>query len=398
MGGLCIYSSAVTHYGLQELCLKLGEITGSSTCTYTVNVATLTYERRIRGVYQATRLTIVSAWLHTACWLLSALLALVRILLAVDFQLVCVHVQLHGDIEKILENDEVQIRTVSPDIWAGDSDTNFHNKPRLIFADYQDEMKTLYDDSEVSRRSQSVEGELSTISLVPEERKRLVLMEAFKSVDNAHKFIVRYLYDLLDALILPGKSREASAESTISRASDSSAGSRKLKMNRQYGQEHIVYEPLNSKASVDQASYISEDVEEIVKSESLQSVDRGAKPVEESYYIRGKVIFDEQPTTSKALEQPAEPEPQLKPEANLSVKIKDDLNKHDKKKKSKKSNLKTIGVQTSKDRKPKRNLRVKITEVERESEVESESDSDSTPDLKDDVDKETQTAPKEKQD
>lgn len=71
-------------------------------CTYTVNVATLTYERRIRGVYQATRLTILSAWLHTACWLLSALLTLVRVLLAVDFLLVRVSVELHGDIDKIM--------------------------------------------------------------------------------------------------------------------------------------------------------------------------------------------------------------------------------------------------------------------------------------------------------
>lgn len=71
-------------------------------CSYTVNVATLAYERRIRGVYQATRLTIISAWLHTCCWLLSALLALVRILLAVDFQLVRISADLLGDLDKIL--------------------------------------------------------------------------------------------------------------------------------------------------------------------------------------------------------------------------------------------------------------------------------------------------------
>ncbi|CAG9789386.1 unnamed protein product [Diatraea saccharalis] len=102
MGSLCIYSSTVTHYGLNELCLKLGEITGSTTCSYTVNVATLAYERRIRGVYQAIRLTIISAWLHTMCWLLSAALVLVRVALAVDFQLVCINVSLVGDIDKIL--------------------------------------------------------------------------------------------------------------------------------------------------------------------------------------------------------------------------------------------------------------------------------------------------------
>ncbi|KAF9415468.1 hypothetical protein HW555_006890 [Spodoptera exigua] len=122
MGSLCIYSSTITHYGLQELCVKLGEITGSPTCSYTINVATLTYERRIRGVYQATRLTILSAWLHTACWLLSAILALVRVLLAVDFQLVRVSVHLHGDIDALLEKHEVQIRTVSPDTWFNEKE------------------------------------------------------------------------------------------------------------------------------------------------------------------------------------------------------------------------------------------------------------------------------------
>ncbi|XP_050680243.1 uncharacterized protein LOC126976093 [Leptidea sinapis] len=102
MGGLCVYTSVVTHYGLQDLCVKLSEITGSTSCTYSVNVATLAYERRIRGVYQATRLTIISAWLHTGCWLLSALLTLLRILLAVDFQLVRVSASLNGNIERFL--------------------------------------------------------------------------------------------------------------------------------------------------------------------------------------------------------------------------------------------------------------------------------------------------------
>lgn len=71
-------------------------------CTYTVNVATLAYERRIHGVYQAIRLTILSAWLHTVCWILSVLLTLARVILAVDFQLVRINVDLIGDIDKIL--------------------------------------------------------------------------------------------------------------------------------------------------------------------------------------------------------------------------------------------------------------------------------------------------------
>lgn len=65
-------------------------------------MATLAYERRIRGVYQATQLTIVTAWLHTACWLLSALLTLVRVILAVDFQLVRVKADLIGNVDRML--------------------------------------------------------------------------------------------------------------------------------------------------------------------------------------------------------------------------------------------------------------------------------------------------------
>ncbi|KAL4717929.1 hypothetical protein ACJJTC_001347 [Scirpophaga incertulas] len=142
MSGLCIYSSTVTQSGLQELCLKLGEITGSATCTYTVNVATLVYERRIRGVYQAIRLTITSAWLHTICWLLSAAVALARVILAVDFQLVRVKVELVGDIDKVLEQQEDHIRTVSPDIWihneltpAASSKIPIHSINKVHFTD-----------------------------------------------------------------------------------------------------------------------------------------------------------------------------------------------------------------------------------------------------------------------
>ena len=77
-------------------------------CTYTVNVATLAYERRIRGVYQATRLTIISAWFHTSCWVLSTLLALLRVLLAVDFKLVRVSVQLRGNIDRMLVSNDLR--------------------------------------------------------------------------------------------------------------------------------------------------------------------------------------------------------------------------------------------------------------------------------------------------
>lgn len=65
-------------------------------------MVTLLYERRISGVYQATRLTVLSAWTHTACWLLSAALVLARVALAVDFQLVRVQAVLDGDLDVML--------------------------------------------------------------------------------------------------------------------------------------------------------------------------------------------------------------------------------------------------------------------------------------------------------
>ncbi|CAH2045201.1 unnamed protein product, partial [Iphiclides podalirius] len=94
-------------------------------CTYTVNVATLAYERRIRGVYQATRLTVASAWLHTICWLLSAMLALARVLLAVDFHLVRVTAHLQGNIDRMLERYERHVRTVTPDLNVKDYNLSY---------------------------------------------------------------------------------------------------------------------------------------------------------------------------------------------------------------------------------------------------------------------------------
>lgn len=71
-------------------------------CSYAVNVVSLAYHRRVRGVYQATRLTVISAWFHTTCWLCSVALVVVRVVLAVDFQLVRVRAELIGDADLML--------------------------------------------------------------------------------------------------------------------------------------------------------------------------------------------------------------------------------------------------------------------------------------------------------
>ncbi|XP_026742988.1 uncharacterized protein LOC113506727 [Trichoplusia ni] len=403
MGGLCIYSSAVTHYGLQELCLKLGEITGSSTCTYTVNVATLTYERRIRGVYQATRLTILSAWLHTACWLLSALLALVRVLLAVDFQLVCVHVRLHGDVEKILEKDEVQIRTVSPDPFERDSFTDVYSKSLLrnIGDDDQGEITMLFDDSETVRHSDLLEEQISELSLVPDEKRKLVRLRAYKAVEKAHQFIVRDLYNLLYTMVIPESPIESvsmagSLTSVVSSRSVGDISSRQISINRQVGRENVASQPKDVKpfesAQEDPTLDFPDEVEEIMKSESFVSLERMVRKVKEVFDFRKQRIEFEQPTTSRALESRSESV------LNLSVEMRNLLDLDEEKlNQTKKSNLKTIGVQTDKSKKRKRSVRVKIADRD-SSQPETETESDTSPDLKDEVDKETQTGPKEKQD
>ncbi|CAG9132852.1 unnamed protein product [Plutella xylostella] len=119
MGALCVYASVLTQAGLAEFCNKLAEATNSQTCSYAINVVTLLYERRISGVYQATRLTVLSAWTHTACWLLSAALVLARVALAVDFQLVRVQAVLDGDLDVMLQRNEKQIRSVYPELAIG---------------------------------------------------------------------------------------------------------------------------------------------------------------------------------------------------------------------------------------------------------------------------------------
>ncbi|XP_059053340.1 uncharacterized protein LOC131847719 isoform X2 [Achroia grisella] len=255
MGGLCVYSSAVTHYGLQELCHKLSEITGSPTCTYTVNVATLAYERRIRGVYQATRLTILSAWLHTACWLLSALLTLARVLLVVDFQLVRVNVELVGNVDRILERYEKPIHIISPEDWFNTENDSQKSLPirlqsKVQFQDTTGTDKDIFvDDIKELYKAESdildTKRKKSELSLLPEERYKIAKILAYKYVPKQYKFIVKILYDLVENINLSEIDSE-SPSSIYERPSEI------LTITRQYGQEKISskvqYEPRSSKS------------------------------------------------------------------------------------------------------------------------------------------------------
>ncbi|CAG9565554.1 unnamed protein product [Danaus chrysippus] len=247
MGGLCIYTTAVTHYGLRELCLKLSEITGSTTCTYTVNVATLAYERRIRGVYQATRLTIYSAWLHTACWILSALLAFVRVIFAIDFKLVKVTVQLKGNLDRMLERQETHIRTISPEPEFKNAPLEYKSSTVIHFKkkDFQANHDSVRDIKEYSKRDEQEDsGDLlfysslvqdkSERSLLPPSQGRLDYLRAHDNLTEDEQSVFEILDNILDNVI-------HRAESSLSyiRSLESRTTSEELSPTRQYGQQTL---------------------------------------------------------------------------------------------------------------------------------------------------------------
>ncbi|XP_063387681.1 uncharacterized protein LOC134673612 [Cydia fagiglandana] len=198
MSVLCLYASAVTHSGLQDLCSKLADATNSPQWGFTLNVATLAYNRRIRGVYQATVLSIVSAWLHTICWMLSTLLIVARVLLAVDFTLVHVRAQLVGNLDDILQKHEKQMnyfnaeaaKPYKTDIDEDDSEEelyattntkgNENTLPQLLVLP-SEKKSVVFDAKSIDRQIFT-----SVLSLVPEERQRLLEM-----------YIHELLYDLL---------------------------------------------------------------------------------------------------------------------------------------------------------------------------------------------------------
>ncbi|CAH0728505.1 unnamed protein product, partial [Brenthis ino] len=208
-------------------------------CTYTVNVATLAYERRIRGVYQATRLTIFSAWLHTACWVLSAFLALMRVLLAVDFKLIRVSVQLQGNIDRMLEQHERHICTVSPDTL----ESNHYSRSKVLMhfkkKDFHSSLMKYKQDikkedlGNVLYYSEVME-QISEPSLVTAERRKLDKLSACDDVPKEHQFIVKMLYNILDTVEATQDVDIPSSSSSTITEFDSSVA-----IARQYGQQRI---------------------------------------------------------------------------------------------------------------------------------------------------------------
>ncbi|KAJ8723848.1 hypothetical protein PYW07_007828 [Mythimna separata] len=377
MGILCVYSSVITHKGLEELCRKLGEVTGSPTCTYTVNVATLTYERRIRGVYQATRLTIISAWLHTSCWLLSALLALVRVLLAVDFLLVRVSVDLHGDIDKILENNEVQLKSVSPQTWM--------NIESECASDYMASGgKPSMDTKGIPKPPQADGGDMlflsnritqsSEPSLVPDEWQKIALKEAVKRVPKDKAFIVKLLYNLVNNLKLPDTSNKNLEPLQDSVNTITQSGSFSGTIDRQFGQAAI---------SSTFESIIDDSVEPTLTRVDSMIFYQAKKKRGDSIQFMDET--SPRPSTSK----PPDKEDKLQTKQTSTAT----------KAKQKKSILKAVGVQTLKSR-PSVSIHIADEEDVQIIPADDVVDEDETPSTsrakKKEVDKETQT--KEKQD
>lgn len=259
----------------------------------------------------------------------------------------------------------------------------------------------LFDDSETVRHSDLLEEQISELSLVPDEKKKLVRLRAYKAVEKAHQFIVRDLYNLLYTMVIPESPIESvsmagSLTSVVSSRSVGDISSRQISINRQVGRENVASQPKDVKpfesAQEDPTLDFPDEVEEIMKSESFVSLERMVRKVKEVFDFRKQRIEFEQPTTSRALESRSESV------LNLSVEMRNLLDIGEEKlNQTKKSNLKTIGVQTDKSKKRKRSVRVKIADRD-SSQPETETESDTSPDLKDEVDKETQTGPKEKQD
>ncbi|XP_023934632.1 uncharacterized protein LOC112043457 [Bicyclus anynana] len=367
MGCVCVYTSAVTHYGLQELCLKLNEVTGSTTCSYTVNVATLAYQRRIRGLYQATQLTIVSAWLHTACWLLSALLAVLRVLLVVDFKLVRVSVELQGNIDRMLERHERHISTVSPS-WPKILNTSEDSQSvKVHYIKKLFRLKSSDRDAGELLHFSDLSEQTSKQALVSTERLKLDRLNAIKAVLPEHQFIVKILYNIL-----------ASVDATKGIEMSSSSSSSELDLDeppliRQYGQQEIKSQLSTKHSNLDESK------SEIIRRQAITTTNLIKAPQKENLKSTMtitselKMALDDNTKTDTVLESTNESEPSTSNDV----------------KKVLKSNLKQAGVQT--DKKPKD----KSHKVHIDSRTAPDSETSLVEDTK--VTEETQTT-KEKQD
>uniref|UniRef100_A0A2A4J214 Uncharacterized protein n=1 Tax=Heliothis virescens TaxID=7102 RepID=A0A2A4J214_HELVI len=361
-------------------------------CSYTINVATLLYERRIRGVYQATRLTILSAWLHTACWLLSAVLALVRVLLVVDFKLVRVSAQLHGDIDKILERHEIQIRTISPETLS----RQLHERKTVSIKLSTEDLLA----SDYFFLADNEDDNMSENSLEPDERRHLYKNRTYEYGEKETAFVITLLYDLLDDLPLselflierpmspPSETNIASSEPM---SGESRGESQKSRVdNRQLADS-------NSTEDVLEDSEVKEVVSRI-DSLILSKYDQVRKSKD------GISFRNETPEASTS----KHPDKHYDSVMNITEEMQQVLDTagEEKLKKPGPSSLKSVSVQTTTSglhrSQSKTRLRVRISEMDlprlRSDSTVAESDEQSSITSKEEVAKEAKPREKEKQD
>ncbi|XP_053613697.1 uncharacterized protein LOC128677109 isoform X2 [Plodia interpunctella] len=345
MGGVCIYSSSLTHNGLEELCLKLSEITGSPTC-----------------------------------WLLSAILALVRVIMVVDFQLVRVNVDLIGDADKMLEQKETHVRTVSPDRWIYTSDISLTSlvstaTNKVQFKDT--DMATDKRDADATNlmfmlyydEKGSVNQATSDVSLVPEEKFRLEKQRVLLSVKKEHYFIVKMVFDLVENISLPRSSTPSSATE--------SPPSLILEVVRQYG--HSKIESLSNHNFVKKMSEYSEDK---IESSNENTSESGNIPQYEGTKCSTSNVNITESMRGK-----------------LSRKYKNQNLGAGTSQYRKKSNLKHVSIQTEQRRKKLVEKKSTTQKVQITEPKDGASDADSSSDNSDEkANKKSQTRKKEKQD
>lgn len=307
----------------------------------------------------------------------------------------------------IQEKHEIQIRTVSPEVWINDenepdSDTELPTKSPFSKKTVPVEMDKLSEflnmESDVlyfSKHSQ----EFSELSLIPEERNRIARITAYKTVPRDKQFIVKWLYDLVDSIRIPEIVSDMESSTTSSTPTSLSTEIESdLVISRQYGQAKIESSDKRRRKSEDTEKVVSiyipdveEELDEILIGEGIIPEKHKVKKIKESLDIREEASL--LPSTSKT---PDHDSPETKIDFESETTDEDQtLDDKEAKEKLKKSNLKTIGVQTEK--KTGKQLHVQISEKSFFIH-ETDEDNKESPEKKDDVDKETQAREKEKQD
>lgn len=282
---------------------------------------------------------------------------------------------------EIQEKNEVQIRTVFPDTWMNiesecASTINIPSvEPRKSYESGFEELMEKGGDLLYLAKTRM---ETSEQSLIPEEMKRIALKDAIERVPKDKAFIVKWLFDLVYNLPVSSDTPLERATSAVSLVvSDSSVTT----IMRQLGQDNIKRSDSKFRdTDTDEVSLPPNKVDSIIIHHATKKKKDSLKITDQS---------SPEASTSRA---PRQDESIM----HLTAEMRKIINKA-KKRKEKKSNLKTVGVQTGDKDKDKK--RVHISEANTVRIASSDDDYDIiTPPKNTDIEKETQTRKKEKQD